>query len=964
MATQARFSRWVELSGSEKVLPPGATMAAAIPGDETFEVTVRLRRRKALPPLKGRPQQPLTRAEYASRYGAGSADVAKVEAFAKHFKLQILDVQVGERSVILCGSVAQFAQAFHVELRQHALADGSSYRGRVGTISIPAELEGIVVGIFGLDNRPVVRRSARRAAGASRAAVAGAAGAFQTKGPVRAFYANELAKLYHFPVDLDGRGETIGIVELGGGFVQADLDLYFQQAGVAAPPNVTVATVPGGASNAPAPHDPNGPDVEVLLDMEVAGAVAPGARMVMFFAKDGSDQQTLRGILTAIHDAAADVSVISLSWQGTEYDASMGTGADFAVQKQYQDNFNAALETAAHLGITVCIASGDYGSACAPLDDLTQPWDGKAHVSFPASSPFALACGGTHIIAATGGALEEEVWHPSANVGTGGGISRYFKLPDYQRQAVSEHAVNPAGGAGRGVPDVAANAAEESGYRVRVDGHWYPDAEHKFLPIGGTSAATPLWAGLIALLNQGLGTRLGFVNPLLYKLAAETGAFHDVTKGNNGDYKAGPAWDACTGLGTPDGEKLLAALRPLAGGVKRPAVARPAAVAAQPAARGRQAAARRGPAAAPAPRRRAAVPVPRDAQEEARHILTFDSDDASTFSPHSLPEAQLTRRAELAPIPWPSGKQPVPAPLSPAPDPDDPLPQCDYLVVTWTVEEAKALADTLTPGFPSKTAWYHYTHNFDTKFVPIIRRGAPSVEDSHRLGSYFLTSIDGKRVICFKSELHMSQDGPKLPIAALWQQLIAEARPKLVITTGTAGGIGAAVELGDVVVAPQVRFDCQKEFKNAAFHDSIYSTSKLSFEALSETPALVAANVARLPKASRPPAVFTQPIAGVPIADVVTTDFFAFDDATNTYGLQGLGAAVEMGDAVLGMVIGQLGKAKPKWAAIRNASDPQIANAGMTPAAARKLAAQIYERYGYWTTIPSAIACWAIIKAN
>ncbi len=363
--------------------------------------------------------------------------------------------------------------------------------------------------------------------------------------------------------------------------------------------------------------------------------------------------------------------------------------------------------------------------------------------------------------------------------------------------------------------------------------------------------------------------------------------------------------------------------------------------------------------------RRGGVPVPRDARAEARHILTFDSDDPSTFAPFTIPEARAARSTELAAIPWPAGKQPTPAPLSSPPSPDDPLPQCDYLVVTWTVEEAKALADVLTPGFPSKTAWYPYTHNFTSKFVPIIRRGAPSVADSHRLGSYLPVTIDGKRVLCVKSELHMSQDGPKLPIALLWQQMIAETQAKMVITTGTAGGIGAAVELGDVVVAPQVRFDCQDQFKSAPFHNSQYNCSSLSFATLSQVPPLVAANLARLPKASRPPAVFTAPTAGVPIDDVVTTDFFAFDDASNTYKLQGLGAAVEMGDAVLGMVISQMSaKSQPRWTAIRNASDPQIADAGMTPAEARKVAAQIYERYGYWTTVPSAITCWAVILGN
>ncbi len=361
---------------------------------------------------------------------------------------------------------------------------------------------------------------------------------------------------------------------------------------------------------------------------------------------------------------------------------------------------------------------------------------------------------------------------------------------------------------------------------------------------------------------------------------------------------------------------------------------------------------------------RAAAAAAGSAVEWARHRIEFDSDDLSTYSPHTLPMAEIMGAAARSPIPWPSGKAPTPAPLKKTPAPSDPLPQFDYLVVTWTTEEAKSLADTLTPGFPSKTAWYDYTHNFESEYVPIIRRGAPSVEDSHRLGSYFPTTIAGKRVLCMKSELHMSQDGPKLPIAKLWAQLIAEARPKLVITTGTAGGIGPTVELGDVAVAPSVRFDCTSKFKSAPFHNSVYSCSKLKTTSFPVAQQLFQANASHLPSAPRAPRIFTQPTADAKFTDIVTTDFFAFDDTSNTYGLQGLGLAVEMGDAVLGMVIGQMGHAAPKWSAVRNASDPQIDSTGLTKKEAGTKASQIYERFGYWTTIPSAIACWALILDN
>ncbi len=347
----------------------------------------------------------------------------------------------------------------------------------------------------------------------------------------------------------------------------------------------------------------------------------------------------------------------------------------------------------------------------------------------------------------------------------------------------------------------------------------------------------------------------------------------------------------------------------------------------------------------------------------AKHIIQFDPEDRSTYAPFSLPAAALASPAARSPIPWPAGQAPVPAPLATAPQPDAPLSQFDYLVVTWTVAEAKCLADTLTPGYPSATAWYHYAHNFTTEFLPQIRRGAPARE-ANRLGSWFPTRIADKSVICFKSELHLSQDGSKMPIAALWQQLIAEVKPKLVITTGTAGGIGAGVELGDVVVAQSVRFDCLKEFKSKPFHASSYACSPLNTASFTATQQLFSANAGHLPTASRPPTIFAAASADVPLPDIVTTDFFAFDDTSNTFDLQGLGGAVEMGDAVLGLVIQGLGTSAPLWVAVRNASDPEIDSTGLTEKEAATKAAQIYERYGYWTTIPSAITCWALIVDN
>ncbi len=367
----------------------------------------------------------MTHAEYEAEHGADPVDIARVEEFAGHFGLAVKAVLPAQRSILLGGTTARFSEAFRVALHEHYLPDNTSYRGRDGTISIPEDLGYCVVGVFGLDNRRVAWPQFR-AGGVRRQADASGA-KFQSQGAVRAFFPNELARMYNFPDGVDGTGQTIGLVELGGGFQQADLDAYFAKAGVH-PPAISVGTVVGGATNQPAPDDPDEPDIEVLLDMEVVGAAAPGAKMVVYFVKDGTDQQCLLGVSSAVHDRSrARLSVLSLSWGGPEFEP--GSSGDDAsnLQKQFQDNLNDMLQSAAHLGITVCVSSGDNASASYPSGDFQRPWDGHAHVCFPASSPFALACGGTYMSDPDGPA--EEAWHPADNDGTGGGVSRILPGP-------------------------------------------------------------------------------------------------------------------------------------------------------------------------------------------------------------------------------------------------------------------------------------------------------------------------------------------------------------------------------------------------------------------------------------------------------------------------------------------------------------------------------------------------------
>jgi kumamolisin len=311
---------------------------------------------------------------------------------------------------------------------------------------------------------------------------------------------------------------------LGGGFRTADLKKYFSEIHTPAP-KVTAVSVDDG-QNQPT-GDPGGADGEVMLDIEVAGAVAPRANIVVYFAPN-TDVGFLDAIAAAIHDTDNKPSVISISWGKPE--------ASFT--QQSMTAFDQAFQAAALMGITICVASGDNGSS-----------DGGSglNVDFPASSPHALACGGTSLRAANGSIQSETVWNDGPGGGaTGGGVSTFFPLPIWQRGLqVTDSQGQTSVLASRGVPDVCGDADPVTGYVVRVDG--------SDTVVGGTSAVAPLWAGLIARINGARGSAVGFINPQLYQ---NTSCLHDIVQGNNGDFSASKGWDACTGLGSPDGSKV------------------------------------------------------------------------------------------------------------------------------------------------------------------------------------------------------------------------------------------------------------------------------------------------------------------------------------------------------------------------------------------------------------------------
>jgi kumamolisin len=515
---------FVPLPGSERKTLPGARDIGPVEESERIEVTLITRRRAELPADLVEGPATISRDELANAYGSDPADTGRVREVLAGYGLAVTSALPGSRRVKVAGTAAALSQAFGVTLRRATSPDPAGaghveHRYREGLLRVPAALDGIVLAVLGLDNRPQARPHFRFAAQAA---------------PPSSYTPPQVAEAYQFPAGTDGTGQTIAIIELGGGFSATDLQTYFSGLGITAP-SVTAVGV-DGASNAPG-SDPNGADGEVLLDIEVAGAAAPGAAQVVYFAPN-TDQGFIDAVTEAAHATTAPAA-ISISWGQSE---DMWTA-------QSRTALDQALSDAAALGVTVTAAAGDNGSS----DGAT---DGNNHCDFPASSPHALACGGTRLVAevATGAISSETVWNDGATGGaTGGGVSDVFPLPSWQANAGVPKA---PGTGGRGVPDVAGNADPQTGYQVLVDGQQ--------MVVGGTSAVAPLWAALIARLAQSTGKKFGLMQPVLYSGVApgsDVPGFRDITSGSNGAYSAGPGWDACTGLGSPSGTALLARLK-------------------------------------------------------------------------------------------------------------------------------------------------------------------------------------------------------------------------------------------------------------------------------------------------------------------------------------------------------------------------------------------------------------------
>jgi kumamolisin len=515
MAERARLEK------STRGPVPGARRLGPTDPERVIEITLVLERtrpvdRGAVTEMGARApveRAHLTYEQLAEQHHAPPDAVAAVRAFARAFGLRAGPLDALRNTVTLRGRVADMERAFETRLHDYE-CDGVQFRQRLGDLTVPAEIAPYVAAVLGLDDRPQARSHMRRA-------VAGSGG----------FTPQQVAELYGFP-DSDGADETIGIIELGGALDQGDLDTYFASVGLPGREAVTSVFVAGAR---PRRYGANADDdSEVMLDIEVAGAVAPKAKIVVYSAHN-TDRGFYEALSQAVYDREHRPSVISISWGAFEA----------SYTEQTRAAFDELAASAALLGITVLAASGDDGAS-----DQT-PGDGferARHVDFPAAVPHVLACGGTSVRARQGRIVSETVWRNTQGA-SGGGVSTAFGVPAWQSGlSAGAHPLT-----GRGVPDVAGNGDPNTGYKTFHNGG--PEE------IGGTSAVAPLWAALIARINARLRARCGFVTPLLYG-AARQAEFRDIVHGDNSfhgvdGFVAKPGWDACTGLGSPNGAALL-----------------------------------------------------------------------------------------------------------------------------------------------------------------------------------------------------------------------------------------------------------------------------------------------------------------------------------------------------------------------------------------------------------------------
>jgi kumamolisin len=518
----------VPFPGSERPEPAGARRVGVPAADQRLTVSIVLRPRSPQnePPSGPADQGTVNQSRFAATPGADPRAIAAVEQFAHEENLTVEATFSKQRMVKLSGSVAQLEEAFQVELV--VFEDrGKQYVSHAGAVYLPTQLVPVVLGVFGLSNPPIRPHS--------------------SPGPNQVV--NDLTRtLAVYGVlggldGLDGSLQTVGIISLGGGGYRVeDLEAFF-----GGPDNVP--TIVDESTDGVTENSPGGPyDGEITQDICIIGSIAPSATIVVYWGSNDNSGY-INAVGYAVHDSVNNPSVLSTSWGWAE--ESWGPMGMISMNSYF-------VEAVQHV-ISVFAASGDRGWSDGLLDNF---W----HVDYPASDENVTGCGGTTLtIAGDGSRQAEVVWNdpssPDPNTWgvSGGGVSNYFFLPDFQQGIGVPANPNPPppsgpdwiGPLGRGVPDVASHADGFNG----IPGSAAPIFD-------GTSAAAPLWAGLITLINQLNGVPTGYFNDVLYGRLAPQGALYDVTSGDDAFYAAQVGWDACTGWGSPNGAQIAYLIGP------------------------------------------------------------------------------------------------------------------------------------------------------------------------------------------------------------------------------------------------------------------------------------------------------------------------------------------------------------------------------------------------------------------
>jgi kumamolisin len=897
----------------------------------------------------------LSHGEFAASYGADPKELEEVAHFAHSHKLEVVETHLARRSVVVRGPASAINKAFAVELHDFDSPRGR-YHSHRGVAHLPASLaEHVVEAVIGLDNRKVPAQhfsTARRQNPAD-------------PSNTKSLTPQQVAKLYNFPAG-DGTRETIGIYEMEtgdgpAGYSMQDLtDTMRAFGGGLKLPPITDVSIDGVTNSGTS-------DGETGLDITVAGAIAQGAQIAVYFT-GGEEQSILNAVQRMVHPDTGDPqpSILSISY-GFGPDDGQPDGLSDASLTQLSSLF----QDASQLALTVLVSSGDSGAFVASTT--------QAQTSYPGSDPFITACGGTTAGNIVGTTFDEFVWNDAGKGGpgaTGGGVSARFPVPGYQ-QNVHVPVRNGTGKPGRGVPDIAGNASENSGYPQFISGEEQP--------VGGTSAVAPLYAGLTAIINANLGAPAGFLNPILYApgaaicrdVTSPPGPADNSLNGVTG-YPAGPGWDACTGFGSLDGTALEAAIKAAMQGAAPPTPA-PVAASAHSA---------------------AAAPAAQHAVFETGTFRGVAKSDAFAAAA-SQTEPVIVN---LGPVSWPAGLAPAPTQLgkyAPGQNITEALQaQADALIVLFTEPETQALLDVLTQNnawtAARRKAWNGYGHNF-AQFAPIANSAGDEALESGLFGYLNAMKIGNKTVVLFKSELHPKQNGSALPFVGVMQQLIQELQPKLVIGTGTAGAIGSHIQCGDVAITDRARFHCEVKYPPkyadidtmSANHTELTNTAtfdpkwvqyaaanftKLSLSGLSQCYSKLQklSGYSFVHKNQGAPSIYVtnvNPAPGPQPMDIVSADYLTVDDKSDAEGLQSSGIMNDTDDAFLFYAISKMTGTQPKWLSVRNASEPQIVvppfAPGTSPSAVvnklKGVAGSVYGIYQYCTTLNSAFACWGVV---